>query len=71
VTHTETLRQLANEAAVTMPALGRKLHKLVQEMRTMEELMNELIEQARLDEFRHVLEETGVVILPVGVWGRA
>ena len=71
MTHTETLRLLANEAALTMPALGRELHALAQAVRTMEEAVNEMIEQARMDDYRHVLEETGVVTLPVGVWGRA
>lgn len=70
MTNTNELHALANEVAITLPALGQKLHRLANRFGPMEQFIDELAEEARQDEFRRVLEAQGVVILP-SAWGRA
>jgi hypothetical protein len=71
MTHTSELRDIANEIAVTHPALGRRLHQIANSVRTMEAFLDEAVEQARLADALHILNEDGVVVVPGLVWGRA
>ena len=70
MTHTQSLRDLANEIAVTNPSAGRRLHAVAQQVHTMEQAWDEAVEQARAEAWREWIESRGVVALPVGVWGR-
>jgi ethanolamine ammonia-lyase small subunit len=70
MTHTQDLRDIANEVAITRPDLGRRLHQIANKVRTMEAFLDDAVEQAQIAERLHVLNETGVVVVPGVRWGR-
>lgn len=61
------LREVANQVAETMPALGKRLHLIAAGFVPLEELANELVMAARDAEWREHVEAQGVVA--VGKWG--
>ena len=70
MTTTAALHALAAEIAATLPDAAARLHRLANRVGPMEQLLDEMAEEARQSEYRAMLEDNGVVILPVG-WGWA
>ena len=70
MTTTEALHALAAEIAATNPDASARLHRLARRVGPMEQCLDELAEDARQAEYRAMLEDNGIVVLPVG-WGRA
>lgn len=70
MTTTEALHAIAAELEAAHPDAAARLHRLARRVGPMEQLLDELAEDARQAEYRAMLEDNGIVVLPVG-WGRA